>query len=157
MQRLKEVEDAISLMQMAAADWSVLRWIAEKKKVRKAADKANEALDKLEKEVKEAWSNAWKAAYAELSAPAKSSERQHKGKAAVVDPEIAHFVKHVKEADDEAYRAHMDAEDTFAVAEKRLSTSKAREGARKAIISWDLHEKAIAKAQAGVRSNTTVS
>jgi hypothetical protein len=54
----------------------------------------------------------------------------------------------MKEADDLAYRARMDAEKTFDDAEKQLSTSLAREGCRKAIESWDLHEKAIRKAEA---------
>ncbi len=37
---------------------------------------------------------------------------------------------------------------TFDEAEKQLSTSLAREGCRKAIQSWDLHEAAIHKAKA---------
>jgi hypothetical protein len=41
----------------------------------------------------------------------------------------------------------MDAEETFDKAEKQLSTALAREGCRKAILSWDLHEKAIHKAE----------
>ena len=61
----------------------------------------------------------------------------------------------MKEADDEAYQAHLDAEETFDRAEKRLSTSLAREGARKAILSWELYEKAIVKAEAGLSSGKT--
>ena len=57
----------------------------------------------------------------------------------------------VKEADDEAETARLDAEDTFDVAEKKLSASLAREGARKAIESWDLREAAIRKAEAAKR------
>jgi hypothetical protein len=57
-----------------------------------------------------------------------------------------------REKDDEAYRARMDAEKTFDDAEKQLSTSLAREGCRKAIFSWDLHEKAIRKAETLIRS-----
>jgi hypothetical protein len=53
-----------------------------------------------------------------------------------------------KEADDDAYNAHEDAEDIFAEAEKRMSTSGAREGARKALEAYDLHEAAIRKAEA---------
>jgi hypothetical protein len=45
----------------------------------------------------------------------------------------------------------LDAEDTFDVAEKKLSASLAREGARKAIESWDLREAAIRKAEAAKR------
>ena len=65
------------------------------------------------------------------------------------------FVKSVKEADDAAYQAHLDAEESFDRAEKRLSTSQAREGARKAILSWELFERAIVLAEAGLSSNKT--
>jgi hypothetical protein len=44
----------------------------------------------------------------------------------------------------------MDAEDTFDEAEKKLSTRLAREGCRKAIDSWDLHEQAIRKSEAAI-------
>jgi len=47
----------------------------------------------------------------------------------------------------------MDAEATFDEAEKQLSTRLAREGCRKAIESWDLHEKAIRKAEALILSS----
>ncbi len=66
-------------------------------------------------------------------------------------PEATLIAKKVKEADDEAYRARMDAEETFDQAEKQLSTSLAREGCRKAIHSWELHEKAIRKAESVIR------
>jgi hypothetical protein len=46
----------------------------------------------------------------------------------------------------------MDAEATFDLAEKQLSTSMAREGCRKAIHSWELHEKAIRKAETLIRN-----
>jgi hypothetical protein len=46
----------------------------------------------------------------------------------------------------------MDAEETFDEAERQLSTSLAREGCRKAIQSWELHEKAIRRAEALVPS-----
>jgi hypothetical protein len=54
--------------------------------------------------------------------------------------------------DAEAYQARMDAETTFDLAEKQLSTSLAREGCRKAIHSWELHEKAIRKAETLIRN-----
>jgi hypothetical protein len=161
MKRLKEVEEATALMQEAAANWSVMRWLAEKKRVRKTADRANDALDELDRKVKASWCNELKAAYAELSSAVAKSERQPTPKngnnAATIAPEIKLFAKQVKQSDEEAYRARMDAEDTFDVAEKRLSTRMAREGAQKAITSWELHEKAIAKAQAGMSSTSTAS
>jgi hypothetical protein len=69
-----------------------------------------------------------------------------------IDPQALAAVKRVKEADDDAYNAHEDAEDVFAQAEKRMSTSGAREGARKALIAYDLHESAIRKAEALART-----
>src|SRR5271166_1880505 len=54
MQAIKEVEDAKALMR-EAANWSVMRWLSEKKRVRKAADIANDALDGVERKVKAAW------------------------------------------------------------------------------------------------------
>jgi hypothetical protein len=58
------------------------------------------------------------------------------------------LVAKVKEADDAARHARTDAEKTFDEAERRLSTTLAREGCKKAIHSWELHEKAIRKAEA---------
>jgi hypothetical protein len=68
-----------------------------------------------------------------------------------IDPGIKLTAKRLKEADDAAYQARMDAEDIFDEAERRLSTSMAREGSRRAMASWDLHEKAIRKAEAAAR------
>ena len=66
-------------------------------------------------------------------------------------PEVKLVAAQVKEADDRAYEAHMDAEETFDEAERHLSAAMAREGAEKAIESWILHEKAIRKAEAAAR------
>jgi len=57
----------------------------------------------------------------------------------------------VKQADDEAENARLDAEETFDEAERQLSSSMARQGAEKAIDSWDRREKAIRKAEALAR------
>jgi len=67
-----------------------------------------------------------------------------------MDPETKLVAKKIKEADDAAYRARMDAEKSFDDAEKQLSTSLAREGCRKAIHGWELHEKAIRMAEAAI-------
>jgi len=123
MEKLREVEIAKALMTEAVA-WSVMKWLREKKRVRKTADQANAALDQLSQAVKDRWPDGMRTAYA----------------------------KKVKEADDAAYRARMDAEATFDEAERQLSTRLAREGCRKAIESWDLHEKAIRKAESLIQS-----
>jgi hypothetical protein len=140
MKTLAEVSEAKALM-TEAVDWSVMKWLREKKRVRKIADQANDALWSMQKAVKSRWSDEFKTAYSALE----------KGGAPHQDAAIGSLVKQVKEADDAAYRAHMDAEATFDKAEKILSTSMAREGCRKAISSWDLYEKAIVAAEAGVQ------
>ena len=151
MHKLIEVEEARALMNVAK-DWSVWRWLTEKRRVRAAADRAVDALNAADEEVKAAWSDELKKAYAELSANGskKQQEKAHK-EAENIAAAIKAAAKRVKEADDEAETARLDAEDRFAVAEKKLSASLAREGARKALESWDLREAAIRKAEAAKR------
>jgi len=134
MRQLPEVEEAKALM-TEATEWSVMKWLREKKRVRRTADRANDALDQLSKETKLLWPDELRAAYGALA--------QNTSRGNHPDAEIPNAVKQVKRADDEAFRAHMDAESTFDEAERQLSTSMAREGCRKAIYSWELHEKAI--------------
>lgn len=145
MSRLPEVEDAKELM-IEAMDWSVFTWLFQKSRVRKTADRANAALDKLKRAVKSRWSDEVKAAYQEVTAKA----RQQSSHAAVenINPEIKNFVKKMKEADDAARRARAEAEETFDEAERQLNTDLAREGCRKAIQQWELDEKAIRRAEA---------
>jgi len=158
MRKLIEVEEARALMTQAK-EWGVWRWLWEKSRVRATADRAVDALTEAEKKVKASWSDDLKKAYRELEALAslngnlKGKHRYEKAKeeAKDVDPEIKRAVARVKEADDEAERARLDAEDTFDEAERRLSSDMAREGAEKAMGSWDLREKAIRKAEAAGR------
>ena len=154
MQKLIPVEEAKVLMN-EAKDWGVWRWLREKKRVREAADKAVDALGDLEKKVKASWSDDLKKAYRELEAQAAfesnpRAKRQYekaREEARNVDSEIKLAVRRVKEADDQASNARMDAEQTFDEAERRMSASMARQGAEKAIDSWELREKAIRKAE----------
>jgi hypothetical protein len=149
MLNLKEVEDAKALM-TEAVNWSVMRWLAEKKRVRIAADLANDALAALNKQLKDRWSEELKTAYDQLPPIDGNPEhlRTHpKDKNIGINPQIKLLAKSIKQADEAAWLAHLDAEDQFDRAEKRLSTSMAREGTRKAINSWELHEKAIVKTQ----------
>jgi len=147
--KLPEVEEAKALM-IEAMDWSVLRWLFEKRSVRQTADQANAALDKLNQAVKARWSSDMKAAYKELTAKAgrAAARRQDEPASSAIDPEVRLFVKKVNEADDAARRARMDAEDTFDKAERQLNVELAREGCRKAIHQWELDEKAIRRAKA---------
>jgi len=148
MRKLSEVADARALM-AEGMNWSVVRWLKEKKRVRKTADLANAALDRLDQEIKARWSDELKSAYGELGGNSSGAgQRQHKQTSQDVDPQVMLLAKKLKESDDEAYRVRMDAEDTFDQAEKKLSSRLAREGCQKAIDSWDLHEQAIRKSEA---------
>jgi hypothetical protein len=156
MERLREVETAKALMTEAVA-WSVMKWLREKKRVRKSADQANAVLDQLSQNLKDRWPDDVKSAYETLVAQGNGSKRAGRTQKPslplpATDTEALLFAKRVKAADDEAYRARMDAEATFDEAERKLSTSLAREGCRKAIASWDLHEKAIRKAESIIRA-----
>ncbi len=145
MEKIPEVEAAKTLM-TEAVSWSVMKWLREKKRVRKTADQANAALDKSNQAVKDRWPDSLTVAYQSLVAV--TVPNQPATLSPTIDPQSSLSAKKVKEADDAAYRARMDAEETFDEAERQLSTSLAREGCRKAIQSWELHEKAIRKAEA---------
>lgn len=150
MRKLPEVEEAKALMNEAIS-WSVMKWLREKKRVRQVADRANAALDELDRSIKARWSAEIRVAYDELCAQSSAKERhsQPSPKNSDVNTDgVRHFARQVKKADDEAYRARMDAEKTFDEAERQLSTALAREGCHRAILSWDLHEKAIRRAEA---------
>jgi len=152
MKKLPAVETAKELM-TEAMSWSVMKWLREKQKVRKAADEANAALDQLSETVQARWTEGAREAYAALVAqPAGERKgRSQPDPAQALDSDAKLIAKKVKEADDEAYRARQDAENTFDEAERQMSTSLAREGCRKAIHGWELHEKAIQKAEAVIR------
>ena len=143
--KLSQVEDAKALMR-EAVNWSVFKWLFEKRRVRKTAEEANAALDKLNHDIKSRWKREIATAYENLAANHGRSGRARRD-AADCDPEILLFAKQVKDADDAAHRARMTAENTFNEAARRLSTDLAREACRQAIHSWELHEKAIGIAE----------
>jgi hypothetical protein len=156
MQKLEAVEEARTLM-LEAKNWSVWKWLTEKRRVREAADRANEALDKLARSVRKSWSEELQQAYREWEAADPVGEHHrhtrnpdHEVK---VSAEVRAHAKKLKQADDAAYEARMRAEQTFVDAEARLSASLAREGTVQAIESWDLKEKAIRKAEAAARAH----
>jgi hypothetical protein len=160
MRKLVQVEDAKSLLEVAK-NWGVWKWLMEKKRVRQTADIAWEAFDKLEKDVKSAWNDDLQKAYAELAAesaladggaPAKRKYEKAKKEAADVDPKIKAVAQKLKETDDEAYRVRMEAEAMFDEAERRLSTSMAREASQVAIDAYNLREKAVRKAETAARA-----
>ena len=161
MKKLPAVEDARAVMTQGM-EWGVWTWLIEKKRVRGLADVARAALDDQEMKVKLTWSDEYKVAYNQLvseNGDAKSARGKSKSKATKsspagkTDPKVLAAVTKVKEADDDAYNAHEDAEDVFAEAERKMSTSMAREGARKALEAYDKHEAAIRKAEALAKGN----
>jgi hypothetical protein len=147
MRKLPEVQEAKELMN-EAMDWSTFKWLFEKSRVRETADRANAALDRLERNVKSHWNDEEKAAYKALSAKTADAERRGDGQQQTEPTDIRILLEEVHEAHDAARRARADAEATFDEAEKRMSTSLAQQGCKKAIHSWHLHEKAIRKAEA---------
>lgn len=150
MRKLRDVQEAKELMN-EAIDWSVFKWMFEKPRVRETADRANDALDRLERTVKARWSDELKAALNESSGKGgRRHQRSQPSPPPTTDPEIRLLVEKIKDADEAARRARMEAEETFDEAERQLSTSLAREGCKKAIHCWELHEKAIRKAEAAM-------
>lgn len=134
MQKLIPVEDAQALMR-EAIDWSLWGWLTEKRRLRTTADAAWESLEGLERRVKGAWSDDLKKAY-------RGKDTNH------VDPELKLALQRMKEADEAWREARITAEATFDEADRRMSTSMAREGAAQAIEAWELTEKAIRRAEA---------
>jgi hypothetical protein len=165
-EKIPEVERAKALMNEAMT-WSVMKWLREKKRVRKTADQANAALDQLRRTVGDSWTDSIRAAYKKLDAQTKdrhgdrdiekekdsgANRHEQEAKSASGDFEASLIAKSIKEADDAAYCSRMDAEKSFDDAEKLLSTSLAREGCRKAIHSWELYEIAIRRAESALRA-----
>ena len=136
---LPEVVTAKALM-TEAMRWPVMKWLREKKRVRKTADQANAALDQLNLSIKERWPNDLRGAYDALAAETGSGisgKKSQNGSAKIA------LARKIKDAGDQACRARMEAEQTFDEAERKLSTALAREGCLKAIRSWELQEQAI--------------
>ena len=157
MKKLSAVEQARYIM-TEGIEWGVWKWLMEKKHVREVADEARAALDECEMTVKLSWSDEYKLAYNQLVSesgngkrPRKNAKSNGQAKVKIADARILAAVKRIAEADDDAYNAHEDAEEVFAEAERKMSTSMAREGARKALEAYDLHEAAIRKAESLAR------
>ena len=145
MNKLVEVEQARAIM-TEAIHWSVMKWLSEKKRVRRVADAANLKLDTVEAQLHSEWDKDLHAAYQMLG------KNSHSGAPADFPAEVLRVAKHIREAHEAALALRMDAEDTFDRAEKRLSTALAREGCVKAIQGWDHHEEALARAEKAIRN-----
>ena len=156
MKKLEAVEEARAIMTLGL-DWGVFKWLMEKPKVRKIADRATEALNNAEDNVKATWSDGLKRAYNYLATQedddSGKGKKGGKGKAVPkdIDAEALAIAKGIYKADEETETMRLDAEDTFAEGERKLSVAMARDGARKALATYDLHEKAIRKAEAAAK------
>ena len=146
MRKLEAVENARAIMTQGL-EWGVFKWLMEKPKVRKIADRATDALNDLEDKVKATWSDDLKRAYNHLATQA-ASKGKKASKDGKFDPEVLETARKVFDADEETETMRLDAEDTFAEGERKLSVAMARKGAHKALATYDLHEKAIRKAEA---------
>jgi hypothetical protein len=140
MHKLAPVEDAKTLFH-EAKDWSVWRWLIEKKHARTTADAAWEALEACEEKVKAEWPEEWRKAYGH------PKSRGH----AALDPEVKAALERLHETDEEARQAHDAAEAQFDEADRRMSSSMACQGAQMAIDGWELRETFIRKAEALAR------
>ena len=143
MHKLPPVEEAKTLFS-EARNWSMWRWLVEKRRARTTADAAWEALGACEEKVKAGWAEEWQEAYRELSAKGGAKSRRH----SELDPELKAALERLHEADKTAREAHEAAEAQFDEADRRMSSSMAREGAQMAIDAWELTEKFIRKAEA---------
>jgi hypothetical protein len=137
MQKLAPVEDAKALFN-EAKDWSVWRWLMEKKRARTTADAAWEALEDCEEKVRAGWTEEWRQAYGH------PKSRLH----AALDSEMQAALQRLHEVDEEARQARDAAEAQFDEADRRMSTGMACIGAQMALDAWALREKVIRKAEA---------
>ena len=140
MQKLVQVEEAKALFN-EAKDWSVWRWLIEKKHARTTADAAWEALEACEEKVRAAWNEDWRQAYGHPKSK----------RFAGLDPELKAAIEQLSAADEEARQARDAAEAQFDEADRRMSTSMACVGAQMAIDAWEMREKVIRKAEALAR------
>lgn len=158
MDKIPEVETAKALM-AEALSWSVMRWLKEKKRVRTVADQANASLDQRADALRKTWPEQLTMIYEALSISLHSKNHDHNSNAGI-DRELRRMAQSIRQADQNAYAARMEAERIFDEAERKLSTALAREGCRTAIHAWDLKEKAIRKmeiASAGINVESDTS
>jgi hypothetical protein len=137
MHKLTAVENAKTLFN-EAKDWSVWRWLMEKKKARTTADAAWEALEACEAQVKAGWGEDLQKAYGHPKSKAH----------AALEAETREALDRLHEADVAAQQARDAAEAQFDEADRRMSSSMACEGAQMAIDAWEQREKVIRKAEA---------
>ncbi len=131
----------------------MFRWLAEKRRVRQIADLATAALDEATEKAMAHWSDELKQAYEDLVEKDKKGGRVKKSpKGNSISPEMKALAAEVKAALDEKEEVRLDAEAIFDDAERRMSTQGARNGAARALDTYDLHENAIRKVEAAAKA-----
>jgi len=126
MRKLPAVEEAKKLFEEGTT-WGVWHWLAEKRRARRTADAAWEALEQYEHKVKGAWD-------------AETSQTFREDKA-------------LQAADRKAHKARMNAEAQFDEADRRMSAAMACQGAQMAIEAWEMREAFIRKLESLGRSS----
>ena len=134
MPNLAAVQEARAIF-TEALNWSVMKWLGEKKKVRKVADAANLALDDAEKQLRKRWDPLIEDAYKILQGRSTNADTS--------SGDSARAAKAIKQAHDKAIDLRNEAEAMFAKAEERLSVATAREACHKALEGWHFHEEAV--------------
>jgi hypothetical protein len=159
MEKLSAVEEARVLF-TEAKDWSILKWLTEKKRVRRMADTGTAALDKRERDIKSQWTDDLRTAYAVVSPPSEDADDPYaaaeyefvKQQAEGIPESLKAIARRVWEADLIATDARNRAESTFDEAERKMSASIARRGAEEAIAAYDVRYKAIEEAIAATQA-----
>ena len=132
-------------------EWGTWKWLLEKARVQEIADVATAELDEADRKAKSKWNDELKRAYKMLS-DEQTSKRHRKepqeSNNADVTTQARAAAEKVKAAYEQGQRARRKAEHTFEQAEQRMSAELAREGARQALESYDLRERAIRMAEA---------
>jgi hypothetical protein len=152
MNKLEAVEEAKRVL-AGAMDWSILRWLAEKRRIREIADRGTASLDAEERRIKAQWPQELTDAYSALCPPSEddpyaAAEFEFvRQQAQTIPNEIREAAARVRQADEVATRARLDAEQTFDDAERRMSSSLARKGAELAIAAYDVRYQALAEAE----------
>lgn len=118
-----------------ARDWGVWQWLSRKRQARQTADAAWVALEACEHKVIAGWSEPLRKAWRSNSTSRGGSE-------------LHRAIQRLKQADEEANNARLAAEAQFDEADRRMSTSMAREGSQMAIDAWTMREKLIRRLEA---------
>ena len=87
MRKLEAVEDARAIMTQGL-EWGVFKWLMEKPKVRKIADRATQALNNAEDKVKATWNDDLKRAYNHLATQAAAKGKKTSKDGATFDAEV---------------------------------------------------------------------